>query len=363
MAVNGEDREMTRLEVQQSRVVCGPDENKHGGSFDASTTFATASLEEQARARALEQPLSIEVTRVSPSELECELHSAPAPIVNALRRILLAEVPTMAIEKVFIRNNTSPVNDESLAHRLGLVPILADARRFHEASSGSSFTESNCIAFRLHAYHSRDSDDAELLSDGSARAVCVYSKQLEHLPRGSDWPPEEEEAASKLTQFSSSQSDVFSPVNNDILLAKLGPGQEIDLHAIAMKGRGSEHAKWSPVGTAWYRLVPEVKLLRRLSYDEASELVRRAGRRCSCYKAVAGGIEEVVQRPRGCTFCREMVRTMSGESGWDNAIQLRKLKHSFIFTIESTGCIPAAELFKQAVHLLRQKCQDNKSSL
>jgi DNA-directed RNA polymerase I and III subunit RPAC1 len=40
------------------------------------------------------------------------------------------KVPTVAIEKVYIANNTSVIQDEVLAHRLGLVPIKADPRLF-----------------------------------------------------------------------------------------------------------------------------------------------------------------------------------------------------------------------------------------
>jgi len=36
----------------------------------------------------------------------------------------------MAIEKVFIYDNTSIVQDEVLAHRLGLIPIKADPDEF-----------------------------------------------------------------------------------------------------------------------------------------------------------------------------------------------------------------------------------------
>ena len=44
-------------------------------------------------------------------------------------------------------------------------------------------------------------------------------------------------------------------------------------------GVGEEHAKWSPVATAWYRLMPEVVLLRPVTGDEAAELAstRRPG--------------------------------------------------------------------------------------
>jgi len=36
---------------------------------------------------------------------------------------MLAEIPSLAIENVFIENNTSIIQDEVLAHRLGLIPL------------------------------------------------------------------------------------------------------------------------------------------------------------------------------------------------------------------------------------------------
>ena len=36
----------------------------------------------------------------------------------------------MAIEKAYIYNNTSVIQDEVLAHRLGLIPLKADPRLF-----------------------------------------------------------------------------------------------------------------------------------------------------------------------------------------------------------------------------------------
>lgn len=44
--------------------------------------------------------------------------------------LLSMQLPTMAIEKVFMANNTSVVQDEVLSHRLGLLPIKADPRLF-----------------------------------------------------------------------------------------------------------------------------------------------------------------------------------------------------------------------------------------
>jgi len=62
--------------------------------------------------------------------MEFDLVGIDASIANAFRRLLLAEVPTMAIETVFVFNNTSVIQDEVLSHRLGLIPIKADPSNF-----------------------------------------------------------------------------------------------------------------------------------------------------------------------------------------------------------------------------------------
>ena len=76
------------------------------------------------------------LVRLSSDELEFDMVGVDAAIANAVRRVLLAEVPTMAVEKVFINNNTSIIQDEVLAHRLGLIPIRADPRKFNMLPSG-----------------------------------------------------------------------------------------------------------------------------------------------------------------------------------------------------------------------------------
>ena len=43
-------------------------------------------------------------------------------------------------------------------------------------------------------------------------------------------------------------ADSVGPVHNDILIAKLRPGHEVDIELHAMKGTGRDHAKFSPVG-------------------------------------------------------------------------------------------------------------------
>lgn len=85
--------------------------------------------------------------------------------------------------------------------------------------------------------------------------MAVVSGQLQWLPGGSEMPEETN------CRFASSQAALLGPagarlVHDDILLAKMRPGQEIVLEAHCARGVGADHAKWSPVATAWYSLPP-----------------------------------------------------------------------------------------------------------
>ena len=51
------------------------------------------------------------------------LKNSDISLANALRRIMISDVPTVAIDLVEIENNTSVLTDEFLAHRLGLIPL------------------------------------------------------------------------------------------------------------------------------------------------------------------------------------------------------------------------------------------------
>jgi DNA-directed RNA polymerase I and III subunit RPAC1 len=69
------------------------------------------------------QRIEINVKELDDEKIVFDLVGAEAPLANAIRRIMIAEVPTVAIEKVTIWQNTSIIPDENLAHRVGLIPL------------------------------------------------------------------------------------------------------------------------------------------------------------------------------------------------------------------------------------------------
>merc|ERR1712032_200701 len=102
----------------------------------------------------------------SPSELVLELIGIDSSFANALRRIMISEVSTMAIEYAYMWNNSSIIHDEVLCHRLGLIPLNIDPRLFDkivkdEDGNEEEATDKNTIVFRLCVECRRNQEEDE----------------------------------------------------------------------------------------------------------------------------------------------------------------------------------------------------------
>lgn len=73
---------------------------------------------------------SIDILENTNEKIVIRFSNAPRQYVNAIRRISINEVPTLAIDDVVILENSSVMHDEALAHRLGLIPLRTDLDRF-----------------------------------------------------------------------------------------------------------------------------------------------------------------------------------------------------------------------------------------
>ena len=186
------------------------------------------------------QKLKMKIIRLEGLEMELDIIGVDPSIPNAFRRIMLSDIPTMAFDKVLIYNNTSIIQDEVLAHRLGLIPLKADPRLFEMRQDGDTDgTRKDTLKFELmlkcswNPAKARDERSCHTNPSDMFRDYKVLSSHLKWICM---------DGQQDLT------ADSVGPVHNDILIAKLRPGHEVDIELHAMKGTGRDHAKFSPVG-------------------------------------------------------------------------------------------------------------------
>ena len=341
------------LEAQRTRVFCGADSNTSAKHFGSAHSYVSTGYDNSQTWQEFENSLKISVRKLDDEMIEFDLVGVSPAFANALRRILISEVPTMAIEHVFFLNNTSTIPDEIVSHRLGLIPIRANPSQFKFRNVGGeedSKDQRNTIVLKLHCAcrgRKETSDDPKTFGK-------VLSSQLEWMPEGSEIP-EETDVRFTVSQDKLPTFDAVAPVHGDILIAKLSSGQEIELEAHCTKGTGAEHAKWSPVATAWYRLCPEVVLLKPVAGKRAEDLIAMFPNSDACPFEMAGDRAAVKSNAEPALESLERVRALSGDPKWSDIVQLRKIKNHFIFTIETTGVVAPQDLLVQALDILQNK--------
>jgi len=284
--------------------------------------------------------VDIKVKKMDKDEIVFDLIGAEPPLANALRRIMIAEIPTIAIEKVTMWQNTSIIPDENLAHRMGLIPIKADARLFENHTAGEEYTETDSLNFRLHKICTKKDPSAPMILNNTHDEEKLYnnsnvfSGDLEWVPKG--------DQAKRLGNI--------RPLHDDILIAKLRPGQEIEMELICEKGIGKTHSKWSPVCTAFYRLLPDIRV-EGITGDDAQDLKKICPMGVFDIEDIGGSATAVVKDARACTTCRECLR----HPQFEGKVNVGKRKDIFEFHVESLGIFTPAEIVTQSLDTLKQK--------
>lgn len=234
--------------------------------------------------------------------------------VNALRRIMLAEVPSMAIDEVVIIENSSILHDEILAHRMGLIPLKTDLDSYNLPEECTCKSEFGCNLCRL---------TLTLEAEATENTTTIYSKDLQ------------------------SENPDITPVGDKIPIVKLAPEQKIKLEAYARLGKGKDHAKWQPVSMCTYRYLPRIKIDVE-SCNACGDCVK------ICPKKILIKTKEGIktQNEIECILCQDCVDVCPRDPP---AIEISWDRDAFIFNIESTGALPVERIILEAIKILDKK--------
>ena len=218
-------------------------------------------------------------------------------------------------------------------------------------------TADNCVVMTLRAQCRWRPDGKKLWEQGEREPTRLYEGSNVY-------------AHQLLVEAHGPQAEVLGhvePVNPDILIAKMRPGQALDIRLHCYKGVGKDHAKYSPVATASYRLLPTIDILQPILGQDARKFARcfpkgvigietvtgaEAAEKDSGYAGHEGEEKAVVKDTFNDTVSRECLR----HEEFKDKVRLGRVRDHFIFSVESTGQFESAELFVEAVKVLKGKC-------
>ncbi len=260
--------------------------------------------------------MEIEIKNRTDDHLTLIIEGVDVSMVNALRRICMMEVPTMAIERVEILKNDARIFDEALAHRLGMVPLTTDL--------DSLILPEDCDC------------------DGHCPR-CSVSLILE----GKGPKTEEKGPKTLYSGDLKSEDPNLKPVYDTIPLVKLKDGQEVVLEAIAQLGRGKDHAKWQPTSTCAYKYYPQITIDND-KCEACLQCVEECPRSVLEYDEKKKTIKVVDLE--NCSLCRTCEKNCQNQ-----AITVNLTQDKFIFHIESDGSLSPTEILSRASDILASK--------
>ena len=216
-------------------------------------------------------------------------------LANAIRRFV-HEIPILAVDEVEIFKNDSALYDETVAHRMGLIPLKMD---------DSLKERENCTC------------------DGKGCNKCTVSLKLVADKEGFVYSKELK-----------GKGEVVYP---GIPIAFLNKGQQIEIVAYARLGRGREHSKFAP-GLIFYKNTPEVKKGRDDKIKGENYVAKGENVEKMFDNDLLGDYVEI-RKKEG----KEIVRVHPGEE--------------LVIEVESFGQISAKEIFLDSIKELRERLE------
>jgi len=275
----------------------------------------------------------VEVKDLSERRMRFSVDGTTPLFLNTLRRTLIAEVPKMAIEEIDFHlgplgseedadieyESMTPLFDEIIAHRLGMVPVPTDLSllKFRDECPGCS--GKGCPSCTITYIINKK---------GRKNGEIVYSGDLE--PAGGD--------------------DAFRVVDKLIPIVKLREDEALLVYATAILGRGKDHVKWQAVIAPTYFPLAKIKL--DSSKCDSPELFIE-----KCPKKVFGKDKKgtvVVAHPENCNLCNACAE-ISDDACQPGALGVSPVEGAFRFSYETDGSLDSKTVISTSLHIIQEK--------
>ncbi len=237
--------------------------------------------------------------------LKFAINGITSDLANAIRRIMISEVPTMAIDRIEVRENSSVLYDEIIAHRTGLIPLSFGPGKFNsqkECKCGGKGCPLCEVVFALE----------------KTGPCIVYSGDMK------------------------SSNKSVQPTDGRFPIVELLKNQKLKLEAIARLGSGKEHIKFQAAITG-YQNWPEVKV------ENGGADLNRAVNACPKGLIRVSGKKAFIEEPEKCDLCLKCIEESDG------AVKIVGDPNKFIFTVESVSGLEPGYIVEKAAEILEGK--------
>ncbi len=266
--------------------------------------------------------LKIEVLEKNETSIRLAIKGVDVPLMNALRRIALAEVPSMAIDEVVMIENSSILQDEIIAHRLGLTPLKTELDSYNLPGECECKSEFGCSLCRV---------TLTLDAESTEGTRTVFSGELV------------------------SENPEIIPVSDKVPILKLAKGQKLKLEAYARLGKGKNHAKWQPVSVCAYKYYPRIEVPNK-ECKGCTECVDICPKKVYAIRDDKVEIRDLL----ACNLCMDCIDVCPQKPP---VIKVEWEKNAFILNIESTGALPPERIIQEATKILDNQLNEFKEQV
>lgn len=266
--------------------------------------------------------MDIEILEMAETKCRFILKNSTPAKANALRRTMLTDIPKMAIDYVDFHlgpidvdgrefESITPLFDEIIAHRLGMVPVPTRPDDFEfnykdECTCGGVGCPNCTVMYSLNMHG----------------PCTVLSGDL--MPLG---------------------SEAFKPCDSKIPIVELADRQSVLIYAHAFKGTARQHVKWQVANGVGYKYMPEIAIG---DVREPEAVVEACPKKIF---EIVGGKLQVKENYLDCILCRTCEEA-------DPAVKVIAKDTDFVFKFETDGSLTAQQVLDEAVRILAEGAED-----